>query len=112
DQLQRCYDLALRGAWNFPFFLIPLGHCNWHEGDDKIRTMAVNSKVVSGKAEINLYINVEWVKGLPDDQVFGVLCHEIMHCLLFHQDRRGGKNADTWNQAADMAINASLTDSG
>lgn len=115
-QLQRCYDLALRGAWHHPFFLIPLGHCEWFEGDPKeVDTMAVYTRVVKQqgeqKPEIQLHINTEWVQGLPDDQVFGVLCHEILHALLRHHERSGGKNVETWGQAADMAINASLVSS-
>src|ERR1043165_4973796 len=108
-QIQRCYDLAIRGAWNHPFFLIPLGHCEWHEGTPDIaKTMAISSVIKQGKPEINLYINTEWVKGLPDDDVFAVVCHEILHAMLRHHERGGGKNQETWGKAADMAINASL----
>lgn len=115
-QLQRCYDLAIKGAWHHPFFLIPLGHCEWYEGDaEQVPTMAIVTKVtkVAGEAkpEIGLYINTQWVQGLPDDQVFGVLCHEILHALLRHHERGGGKKEDVWGQAADMAINASLVQS-
>lgn len=115
-QLQRCYDQAIKGAWHHPFFLIPLGHCEWHEGNpETVDTMCVVTKVAKvqgeSKPEINLYINTEWVKGLPDDEIFGVLCHEILHGLLRHHERGGGKKEDIWGQAADMAINASLVQS-
>lgn len=111
-QLQRCYDLAIKGAWNHPFFLIPLGHIEWLEGNPEItKTMGISSRIKGGKPEINLYINTEWTKGLPDDQVFGVLAHEILHALLQHHERGGGKNAEIWAQAADMAINAGLEQS-
>lgn len=111
-QLQRCYDLALRGAWSHPFFLIPLGHCEWIEADPKqVQTMAIYSQIKQGKPEIQLHINTQWSQGLPDDQVFGVLAHEILHAMLRHHERSGGKNLETWGQAADMAINASLVSS-
>jgi predicted metal-dependent peptidase len=115
-QLQRCYDLALRGAWHHPFYLIPLGHCEWFEGDPKeTQTMAVHTRLVKDggeqKPEIQLHINTDWAAGLPDDQVFGVLAHEILHALLRHHERSGGKNLETWGQAADMAINAALVQS-
>lgn len=115
-QLTRCYDLAIKGAWHHPFFLIPLGHCEWYEGKPElIKTMAIETRIVKEghdrKPLINLYINTEWVKGLPDEEVFGVLCHEILHALLRHHERGGGKNQEIWGQAADMAINASLVDS-
>lgn len=115
-QLQRCYDLALRSAWHHPFYLIPLGHCEWFEGDPKeTETMAVHTRLVKEtgeqKPEIQLHINTDWASGLPDDQVFGVLAHEILHALLRHHERSGGKNLETWGQAADMAINAALVQS-
>lgn len=111
-QLDRCYELALKGAWHHPFFLIPLGHCIWNEGNpEQIQTMAISTRIAKGLPIINLYINTEWVKGLPNDEVFGVLCHEILHALLRHHERGGGKTADIWGQASDMAINASLVQS-
>ncbi len=112
QQLQRCYDLAIKGAWQHPFFLIPLGHCEWLEATPEItKTMAISTVIKEGKPEINLYINTEWSKGLPDDEVFGVLAHEILHAMLRHHERGGGKNQEFWGQAADMAINASLKQS-
>lgn len=120
-QLERCYDLAIKGAWHHPFFLIPLGHCEWHEAingetTEKVETMAVVTRLVKDGREkkpvIDLYVNTEWVQGLPDDEIFGVLAHEMLHPLLRHHERGGGKNQETWGQAADMAINASLVQSG
>ncbi len=112
-QLDRCYSLAIKGAWNHPFFLIPLGHCSWFEGNPEItKTMAISTVVKQGKPEINLYINTEWSKSLPDDEVFGVLAHEILHAMLRHHERGGGKNQETWGKAADMAINSSLIQGG
>ena len=112
-QVQRCYDLAIRGAWKHPFFLIPLGHVEWHEAKDtkKVKTMAISTQVKSGKVEINLHINTEWTKSIPDDEIFGVLAHEIMHSMLRHAERGGGKQEEFWGMAADMAINASLVQS-
>lgn len=116
-QLQRCYDLALRGAWHHPFFLIPLGHVEWLEGDpEKIQTMQVHSRITGkgsdAKPEIKLYINPEWTKGIPDDQIFGCLAHEIMHSMMRHHERCMGKDLKTWGEAADMAINSALVQSG
>lgn len=111
-QLQRCYDHAIKGAWTHPFFLIPLGHVEWHEATPELtKTMGISTKVVQGKPEIHLYINTEWVQGLPDNEILGVLSHEILHAMLRHHERGGGKNHKIWGQAADMAINASLVQS-
>lgn len=112
-QLERCYDLAIKGAWNHPFFLIPLGHCEWHEGDPAhVKTAMVFPIVQDKNAVIQLHINTEWIAAQPDDQIFGLLCHEILHCMLQHHERGGGKNQETWGEATDMAINQSLVSSG
>lgn len=111
-QLQRCYDLAIKGAWQHPFFLIPLGHCEWIEGNPEVtKTMQIASTVKQGKPEINLYINTEWVKAVPDDEIFGILSNQILHSLLRHHERGGGKQEKEWAQATDMAINATLQQS-
>lgn len=116
-QISRCRDLAMAGAWKNPFFLIPLGAIEWHEANDPktCKTMQIVSRIKGqgGDAtpEINLYINCEWVRGVPDREVFGVLAHEIMHSLLRHHQRAGGKKLDIWGQATDMAINSALIQS-
>lgn len=112
-QLQRAYDQCIKGAWMHPFFLIPLGHCEWYETtpDLDIDTAAIQVNIKEGKPEINLYLNTEWISQLPDDEIFGVMSHEILHAMLRHQERSGGKDQEIWGQAADMAINSSLTQS-
>lgn len=112
-QLQRCYDLAIKGSWQHPFFLIPLGHCEWFEGNpDHVKTAMVCPIVQDKNPIIQLHINTEWITSVPDDQIFGLLCHEILHCMLQHHERSGGKNLETWGEATDMAINQSLVSSG
>lgn len=117
-QLSRCRDLAMAGAWKHPFFLIPLGAVEWHEAKNpkEVPTMMIHSRIKGegGEAspEINLYINCEWVKGVPDKEIFGCLAHEIMHSLMRHHARSGGKKPEIWAQASDMAINSAILQSG
>lgn len=113
-ELQRCYDVAIRGAWAHPFFLIPLGHLHWVEVEDseRVQTMAVAFGADGNPQGATLMINPEFVRSLPDSQLFGVLCHEILHPLLQHAARADGKKMESWAKATDMAINASLTQSG
>jgi predicted metal-dependent peptidase len=40
-----------------------------------------------------------------DDEMGGLMFHEIMHPLLFHFDRRGDRNPYLWNVAGDLFIN-------
>jgi len=64
---------------------------------DGVNTMATDS--------ISLIYNPNWVMKLTQDEILFVLCHEVMHCALMHMFRRGDKDHETWNSAADYAIN-------
>lgn len=111
-ELQRLYDVAIRGAWNHPFFLIPLGHLEWVISNDPKQVPTMSVLFTKEGRGIRLYVNPEWSSKLPDDEAFGVLCHEILHPLLQHAARAEGKNFANWAKATDMAINASLVSSG
>jgi predicted metal-dependent peptidase len=56
--------------------------------------------------------NPEFVEKLTPAELEGVLAHEVMHCALAHHCRRGDRDRQLWNKAADYAINPILTSSG
>jgi predicted metal-dependent peptidase len=58
----------------------------------------------------NIYWNSEFCNGLADEHLLGVIAHELMHCLLGHNDRRGERNRILWNIAIDHATNLFLLD--
>lgn len=58
-----------------------------------------------------LLYNPEFTLSLGQEQLRGVLIHEVMHCVLDHQGRRGGRDPVLWNVAADLAVNPILEDS-
>jgi predicted metal-dependent peptidase len=60
----------------------------------------------------NIFISNEFVQTLTEDEVIGVLAHEVMHCVLGHIDRRGSRNQEIWNIAIDFATNLMLFDAG
>ena len=67
---------------------------------DEVNTAATNG--------INLYINPDFFLGLePEERLFLIL-HEIMHNVYNHNTRRGFRDPDTWNEAADYVINDEL----
>lgn len=51
-----------------------------------------------------------FVTALSPDELEGVIAHEVMHCALAHQCRRGTRDALLWNIACDLAINPILRD--
>lgn len=72
--------------------------------DDRFETTAVNGK--------NMCYNPNYIETLSINETIGLLAHEVMHIALGHIWRRDERNRQTWNAAADFAINENLTEAG
>lgn len=48
----------------------------------------------------------EFVEKLTEEELMGVLIHEILHLSLLHLTRRGTREPVVWNIAADAAVNS------
>ena len=65
-------------------------------------TMAVDAKG-------NIFINEQFALELPFNETFGVICHEIMHVVQFHLQRKEAfRDMKIWNYATDYVINWQL----
>jgi predicted metal-dependent peptidase len=69
-----------------------------------VPTMATNGKVI--------YYNPAFVEALTQEELQGVLAHEVLHCALAHHCRRGARRPRLWNVAADYAINPLVLQNG
>ena len=56
--------------------------------------------------------NPAFVGQLKPAELEGVLAHEVLHCALGHHCRRGDRDPELWNEAADLAINPILLGNG
>ena len=56
--------------------------------------------------------NPAFVDQLKPAELEGTLAHEVLHCALGHQCRRGTRDSGLWNEAADFAINPILNANG
>jgi predicted metal-dependent peptidase len=56
--------------------------------------------------------NPDFVDQLKPVELEGTLAHEVLHCALGHQCRRGERDPELWNRAADFAINPILLGNG
>jgi len=65
-----------------------------------VPTMATDGKRI-------LY-NPAFVDSLKPSEIEGTFAHEVMHCALGHHCRRGTRDRQVWNEAADLAINPIL----
>ena len=70
--------------------------------DESIPTMATDGQSIK--------INEKFVESLTHNEVLFVLAHETLHCVFQHMCRRGTRNANKFNIAADYVINQILTD--
>src|SRR6478735_4929155 len=53
-----------------------------------------------------------FVDELTPAELEAVLAHEVLHCALGHHCRRGVRDPQLWNEAADLAINPILIGNG
>jgi len=72
--------------------------------DPRVPTMAVDGK--------HLYVNEEFAATLSDDELRGVLVHEVMHMAYGHPFRRGHRKHKLFNVAGDYAINRDIMADG
>jgi predicted metal-dependent peptidase len=68
--------------------------------DPQISVMATDGRT--------LYYNEAAVKSMPQQQVMGVVAHEVLHCAFQHMYRRRHRNHLKWNKATDYVINSIL----
>ena len=107
-----------------PFFSYLIEHMTIYEESDpkklRVPTMGVNAKN-------DLFYNPDFVDKLPDEELLGVLCHEVMHCALEHPWRGDGRNIvikgkntktgevhdlSLWNAAIDIVVNGIILKNG
>jgi predicted metal-dependent peptidase len=73
----------------------------WVNAPD-IGTMATDGRSV--------WFNPEWCEGHGVEKTMGVIAHEVLHVVNRHHLRRGERDAELWNVAADLLINRLLED--
>jgi predicted metal-dependent peptidase len=60
----------------------------------------------------HIFWNTKFFGSLSEDEITGVLAHEVLHVVLGHIDRRGNRDTGLWNEAIDHATNLLLLDHG
>ena len=85
-------------------FLAPLMCSMDFKWDDTIPTACTNGLEVRWNPHFFLH--------LDEDTRLSVLLHELWHVALLHMVRRGGRDPEIWNIAADIVINNMLDSEG
>jgi predicted metal-dependent peptidase len=60
----------------------------------------------------DIYFNPDYLRSLPPTQQDGLLLHEVLHAALMHVLRRGVRDAELWNIAADIVVNGIILQQG
>ena len=74
---------------------------NVHE-DESTNTMATDGR--------SIFWGREFVDKCSEEEVIGVLAHEVLHVVLMHHLRAGDRSPQKWNIATDYSINVTLKD--
>lgn len=74
------------------------------EHDESEKTMSTDGR--------GIFYSEEFTQSLPDDELLGVVAHEAGHCALRHHTRRGERDLEDWNRAADYELNPILIQAG
>lgn len=70
-------------------------------------------KFVAGvDARFNLYYNPERLKDLKDNEITGLLAHEVGHVVFSHLLRKGNRDCMVYNYASDLVLNGILNKQG
>lgn len=84
-----------------------------------VGTIALNMPFVLSEDVPTAATNGKWVKFNPsfidpmtDEELKFLVAHECFHPMLEHNYRRGERDQDKWNRAADYVINQLLSDEG
>jgi predicted metal-dependent peptidase len=103
--VERCRNSVMVLGFSHPHFL--LIHAKIRDkytitgNGSGIGTMGIS---VSGR----ISLNPEFVQTLDKEELAGVLAHEMLHLVLSHHERKGGRDSWIWNIATDMCINQAL----
>ncbi|MGB8698961.1 MAG: VWA-like domain-containing protein [Thermosynechococcaceae cyanobacterium] len=60
----------------------------------------------------DVFFNADYLRSLPTAQQDGLLLHEVLHAALMHVLRRGVREAEIWNIAADIVVNGVIAQQG
>jgi predicted metal-dependent peptidase len=56
----------------------------------------------------DIFYSEEYLRSLSPRQIDGLLLHEVLHAALLHIPRRGNREPERWNIAADIVINGMI----
>ena len=74
-----------------------------------VPTDSLTTAATDGK---DIYYNPSFLQSLTTPQQDGLLLHEVLHAALLHVLRRGVREKEKWNIAADIVVNGIICQQG
>ena len=74
-----------------------------------IPTQNIPTAATDGK---DIFYNPDFLQSLTTPQQDGLLLHEVLHAALLHVLRRGVRDKEAWNIAADIVVNGIICQQG
>jgi predicted metal-dependent peptidase len=74
-----------------------------------VPTSSISTAATDGK---DIFFNPDYLLSLPIPQQDGLLLHEVLHAALLHCLRRGVRDRQLWNIAADIVVNGMIIQQG
>lgn len=104
--IRKVQDAMAALGYHHPQLLLAWARCApLFEIDPGTPTMSVDAR---GK----IRAGPDFVERHSPAEIAGVISHELLHLLMQHFDRRGGRDGRVWNIAGDCVINDGLRSSG
>jgi predicted metal-dependent peptidase len=104
DALNKITKARVRLILESPFFGFLGMHLEPRESSLEVPTMGTDGEY--------LYYDPDFVMKIPLRELQGVICHEVFHCAFGHLWRRGTRDEQRWNVAADGVCNEHLIKQG
>ncbi len=60
----------------------------------------------------DIFFNPEFLRSLPSALVDSLLLHQVLHAAILHVPRRGTREKERWNVAADIVVNGMIAQQG
>lgn len=70
-----------------------------------VETAAVSTVKISALPALRILYNPAWFASLQPEHRLGTIIHELLHLILMHPYRQGGRDAALWSVACDLAVN-------
>jgi len=93
---------------NNPFFAYLSLYLKFQE--DKTGQIPEHSLGAGVSARGDFIYKKEFVERLTNEELQGVIIHEILHLSLLHLTRRKDRSMEVWNYACDIAVNQLIKD--